>query len=695
MSPVHSRHLGLTVSLLALAAAGLAASSQAGAQERLAPVTVTATGNPIESFTFPGQVSIVEREEIEQVMPSTVEEALRLVPGLDFAGGPRRTGQIPAIRGFSGPDVVILFDGVRQNFNSGHDGRFHIDPFLLRRVEVVKGPTSALYGSGGMGGTIEFRTIEAGDILKPGDGSGVRVGGGYATANGEDRYGVIGAARIGSTEGLAALTYRDTGDIDLGDGSTARNNERILSGLVKAGHRFGDGHDVRLSWQRFHNDATEPSNPQGVGSGGLVDKEVRNDTVRLGYGWRPSGSGWLDLGLTAGYARNQVEKEVLDGDGANPIGTRLDREVESYTLRLDNRSRLALGQSSRLTLTYGVEGLYDEQNGYSSSAPSRERDGVPDAEATTLAGFIQGEIDIDTAIGRVLVVPGLRFDHFDNNADGHSSVDASEFSPKLGLSYMPADWLNLFASYAHAFRAPSFDELYADGTHFTIGPIVNSFVANPDLDPQTSDTFEVGAGLMFSDLLTADDFLEIKGSYFYTKAENFIDLVVDQPAIVGECFAPPPFGIDCNGTTRADNVRDATLQGFEIEGVYDQRYVALRLGYAHIDGEDDDTGDALGSLQPDRLTALLTLKAPSIDSAVSWRSVIAGRLDRAAQGQERDAYTLHDVFLTYEPSEGLLDGLRLDLGVTNIFDEAYERTAPGAYEEGRSFRAGVSYTLLF
>jgi hemoglobin/transferrin/lactoferrin receptor protein len=91
----------------------------------------------------------------------------------------------------------------------------------------------------------------------------------------------------------------------------------------------------------------------------------------------------------------------------------------------------------------------------------------------------------------------------------------------------------------------------------------------------------------------------------------------------------------------------------------------------------------------------LTLKAPPIDSSLSWRSVVAGRLDNAPAGQELSAYTLHDVFVSYQPSQGLLDGLRLDLGVTNLFDETYERTSPGAYEEGRSFRAGVSYTLKF
>jgi hemoglobin/transferrin/lactoferrin receptor protein len=442
----HRRRPHLAVSAMALATTSLAwpalapMEAQAQAQEaRLAPITVTATGNPVEAFAFPGQVSIVERDEIEAVMPSTVEETLRSMPGVDFDGGPRRTGQVPTVRGFSGPDVVILFDGVRQSFNSGHDGRFFIDPFILRRVEVVKGPTSALYGSGGLGGTMEFRTIEAGDLLDPGDGSAVRLGGAYATANGEDRYGVIGTTRIGRSEALAAFTYRDAGDIRLGDGSDLRNNEQVRGGLLKGSHSFAPGHDLQLSWQGFRNDATELNNPQGIGSGGLVDKDVTNDTFRAGYRFRPDGSNWLDLGITGGYARNQVEEEVLTGDGASPIGTDLKREVDSYTLRLDNRTRLGLGQNSSALLTYGVEGFLDSQDGASSATADGEREGVPDADATTFAGFVQGELTFETGIGKVLVVLGLRFDYFENDADGYASKDASELSPKLGVTYQPTE----------------------------------------------------------------------------------------------------------------------------------------------------------------------------------------------------------------------------------------------------------------
>ena len=98
-----------------------------------------------------------------------------------LTGGPRRTGEVPSIRGFDGPDVVVLFDGARQNFGSAHDGRFFIDPGLVKRVEVLRGSASSLYGSGGTGGVIEFRTVDAADFLAPDESAGATVSGGYAS----------------------------------------------------------------------------------------------------------------------------------------------------------------------------------------------------------------------------------------------------------------------------------------------------------------------------------------------------------------------------------------------------------------------------------------------------------------------------------------------------------------------------------
>lgn len=669
------------------------------AAQTLDPITVTATTNPLRAFEYPGQVSVIGRDEIEILNPSTVDDVLRFTPGVTFSGGPRRSGEVPSIRGFDGPDVLVLFDGVRQNFNAGHDGRLFIDPSLLRSVEVVRGPASALYGSGGLGGVIEMRTVEAGDFLDHGETAGVRFGTGLGSADSEHFYSAAAFARAAGLDMVGAFTHRRADEIELGDGEElAHAHDRIGSGLLKGVYTGLENQRFELSYLAFRNEPREPNNPQGTGSAGIADKDVENDTLRFGYRFTDPDRRWLDLGLTTFYARNEVKEEMLDNAGLRPQGTRLSREVDTIGLRVDNRSWLGLGDASSLLLTYGGEVFGDEQNGWDSAAPDRDREGVPDADALTGAAFVQGELLVDEPFGTPgswLIVPGLRYDHFRNSAGQADDTEDGAASPKLGVSYLPTDWLMLFASYATAFRAPTFDELYADGLHFNIGPIVNEFVANPDLRPQKTHNYEAGAGIQFEDVLSPGDEISLKGSYFHIKGDDFIDLVVDQPAITGACFAPAPFGIDCDGTTRAENVADATLHGVEIEGGYDTERWLLKLAYSYLDGEDDDTGDALGVVQPHRFATQVGYKLPEIDSIVGWRGIFASRLDRATAENERDAYVTHDLFAAWEPKDGLLDGFRLDLGITNLTDKTYSRVFTGASEEGRSFHAAVSYTLTW
>src|SRR3546814_1100075 len=117
-------------------------------------------------------------------------DLLRDMPGVELDGGPRITAVQPSIRGMGGERVLIRIDGARQNFESGHRGRVFLDPEVLERVDVLRGPASTLYGSGAIGGVIDFTTRDASHFLEPGETFGARVGTGYQS-NGE-----IGRAHV-------------------------------------------------------------------------------------------------------------------------------------------------------------------------------------------------------------------------------------------------------------------------------------------------------------------------------------------------------------------------------------------------------------------------------------------------------------------------------------------------------------------
>lgn len=651
-------------------------------------MTVTATRNPIDSFEYPGMVTVTGREQIETRQPSTPDDVLRFVPGVEFSGGPRRTGEVPSIRGFSGEDVIILFDGARQNFNSGHDGRFFIDPSLLQRVEVLRGPASALYGSGGLGGVIEFRTVSAGDFLAPGETVGFNLSTGYQTANRELAGTMTGYGRpIEGMDVLASLTTRGSGAIRLSDGSELGNtDDEIISGLAKLSYDFADFHSVEASFLRFQNDVTEPNNGQGLTDGNLAEKDIVSDTYRVSYSYRNPDNALIDLDAIAYYTDFQADEERLVASSLGPVGQVLRRDVETLGFRLDNRSRLRLNESVLTTFTYGGEVYRDEQDGAAGSA---ERGGVPDAEATFLGVFAQAEIAIAEPFGAIpgdlLVIPGLRFDDFEASSDIAADNSDNSLSPRIGVSYLPTEWLMVFGSYSQAFRAPSFDELYQDGTHFFVGPFPNRFVPNPDLQPQETETWEFGGGFSFENLLAPADRLQIKGSYYETDGTDFIDTdVIVNPPVQNE--------------TLTFNVPNAKLRGAEIEAFYESDRFLLTLGYSRIDGENEDTGDKLGVLAPDQYSADFAVKLPEFDSLVGWRLLAAEAFDKVDAGDpEVPGYGVNDIYYAWSPSDGPLEGLRIDLGIDNLFDQEYRRVTGGAgvVEQGRNFKALVSYRLTW
>jgi hemoglobin/transferrin/lactoferrin receptor protein len=665
----------------------------------LPPISVSATRNPIKAFDYPGMVTVIDADRPDLRNSSTPDDLLNRVPNVEFMGGPRRTGEVPSIRGFSGPDVIITIDGARQNLDTGHEGRFFIDPSIVKEVEVLRGAASALYGSGGTGGLIAFRTLSADDLLDEGEVAGFRIGGGYQSASHEPfgtftAYGKPGE----SIDLLGSVTRRNSGDIDLARDFELDSEDEVLAALVKAGIDLNEHNRLEASFQHFDNEADEPLNGQGIGGEDETEKDIRNDTTRLTYSYQNPDDKLLDLDLTLYYTDFQVDALRLDDLGAGPEGEKLKRSVDTLGFRLENSSRAEIGDGMGLTFTYGAEGYRDKQDGESGSG---DRDGVPDAEADFVGGFAQVQLNVEEPFGfipgEVLLLGGVRYDHYSADSSVSNGTTDDAVSPRVGLSYMPTDWSLLFANYGEAFRAPTINEMFLEGVHFEIpiGPgIVNRFVSNPDLKPQTTETVEVGGGLDFTDVATPGDRLTVKGSYFWIWGKDFINLSVNQPAPFVDCnpFIPG----DCDGTTTSDNVADAKLWGGEVEASYENQRVRFGFGFSDINGIDRETGDHLGALSPAQFTIDAAVKIYEIDTIIGWRVLIGDDFDKTEDPlEERKGYDVHDFYISWAPTDTVIEGLRVDFGVTNAFDELYARTFTDSFEEGRSFNAAVSYQMNF
>lgn len=660
---------------------------------RLDTVTVVATKTAQPTFNVPGMVNTINAESASLDSATTVSDLFVNTPTVQFEGTGRRNGQVPSIRGFSSDSILVQFDGVRQNYQSGHDGRFFIDPSLVKQVEVVRGSASSLYGSGALGGVIAFETLQAEDLLSPGETSGAEISFNYGSVNDDFTETLKAAGRYQNFDALIALTKADSGDIELGDGSELNAEDDLWSMLINANWYADDYQTISFGFNGYSLNAEEPNNPQAgadddVG-GDNVDKNTDSYTTRIKYAFENPDHVFLNtFTAQAFYTNTDVEETIVVDTGLSDPGDVLFRELKTYGINLDNQTFLT-GFGDHI-LSYGAEYYKDEQDGGDNGNADGTGDGVPDAEADVFGFYLQDEITLSglgKVPGELTIIPGLRFDHYESEDSIGNSQEESQLSPKIATSYRPVKWLNLFGSYSEAFRAPNLTEIYSTGTHFaipTIPPFVlggtNNFIPNPNLRPESTQTFEIGAGLEFEDIIQNGDKFQIKGSRYFIDAEDFIDLEV-----LGA--APGP---GCCGTSQNVNVPNAELDGWDIELSYDTAKWAARLGYVETDGRNEDTGEFLNNIVPPTLTANLEYKVPEKGLSLGWRSRFAKEHEDVNDTEDaRDGYGVHDVYARWKPQD--LQSLTLNAGIDNIFDKDYETVFAGSPNPGMNFKFGASW----
>lgn len=706
-----------SVAALAISGFAIVASTGAvaeGVTDRVAPISVTATRTPMEALAVPGMVTVKGAEEIAEEIPSNLGDLFDDIPGVTAVGGPRRTGEEPTIRGFSGADIIVTVDGARQNFVSGHNGRAFIDPAFLGELEVVRGASSALYGSGGTGGVIALRTLNAADLLRAGETHGTRFGLSYRSGNDEFAQRLLAYTKpMEGADIFSGLVLRQSGDVRLGNGTELDAEDDIISGLIKGTFDLGDNTALRLSWQRFSNDAREPGNGQAAG-GALNDKNVDSETFTLEFTSKPAGQSLVDFSGVVYSSTNTVDEIPLTGTGAGVLNK---RDLDTVGLEMTNTSRFMLSDDVALAVTGGFEIARDSAVGATGTGI---RGGVVTGDQDFIGTFVQTAFTWFSPFGledgEFSVTPGIRFDTFDSaNTTGTETSD-SQVSPKVTARFAPVPWTFIYGSYGDAFRAPRLDELFSLGTHFPVfGPGglagFNTFIPNTTLEAQSTTTWEAGLGFEFDDLLRDGDIFQAKGGYYSTDGENFLSLEVIQRAdVTNPQFFPAPFlvpgftcrafvsiAVDptgCGGTTQTVNVRDAELSGFELETSYESDLWRFTLAGQTMKTENKLTGEPVGIEQADQVTADIRLKLPEFSSYIGWQSTFA---DEFREGTDttafRNSYQVHEVYARWRPTAGLLDGFSFGLTAENVFDAEYQRVSSDTFEEGRSILADVTYTL--
>ncbi|WP_249977011.1 TonB-dependent receptor domain-containing protein [Vreelandella olivaria] len=657
MKPTHT--LALCLTLLPL----LAAHADEDEND-LNTVTVTGTRAPTDLSRAPLIIDIIDRDDAELATASRVEDVLSRQPGLHVAGQGRRNGQTLSMRGFGRDGVLVRLDGVRQDITTGHIGNFFLDPALIQDVQIARGALSSLYGSNAMGGVVSFTSVEASDLLAPGQDSGARLSLGGATASDELRGSLTAFGRRdtanGQVDGLFSVGRSESGDIRRAGGDEAEEDATLNSLLLKGGWEPNSEQRVFISWQHYDERATQPANPQQLTSSSsnlLRDRNVESNNVQLGHRWQPAD-------VTEITSRLTFSQQDIDESEAN-------RTLERVGLQSDGYHTMEHGWLSQ-TVVFGAELEQARQR------PDGEASGFPRADIDTQAAYLEstltaGNYLADGGAGQFDVGLGARYDRYD--ATGQNDTDSvhDRISPRFRLAWRPNDGLMLFSGYAEAFRAPSLSELYANERHFAgfcSGPFFcvpdNYWVANPNLSPETSHTWESGVVWHQGDW-------QVRASYFDTRADDFIDTQVDILA----------------GTTQAVNVQRAQLWGYDARVAWQPSALPLLtsfVGLSEVSGKDRDSGEALGSQTPLEMTLGSEVALYNSDVRVGWQGRFARDFDKQGDDERLPGYGLHDVHLAWRLSPAIDTSLRL----ANLGDKVWYRP-DGSLGDGRSLFATLNW----
>jgi hemoglobin/transferrin/lactoferrin receptor protein len=672
----------------------------------------------------------IDRETIDtQFQPDKISDVLRTIPGVTTQETPRDTAIAVNIRGLQDfGRVNVLVEGARQNFQrSGHsaNGVFYIDPEMIKRVDVTRGPTATIYGSGAIGGVAAFELIDADDILRAGE---------YAAGELRTRYGTNGnsklasgtaAARVGNFDIVSQVNGRWSDDYEDGSGNVVQgSNDETDSRMVKMRFRPADGHQITgtlVDYNSLFVDQTESG-------GGLFDTEVGNTQYTLGYTFQSPTNPLIDFSSKIYRNETDLGQTRLTGSTANfftldsfPGATALsctvvrtsgpplagqtcyrgtevvavgsERSFSAVTDGFDvfNTSRFDLPANSSLALTYGVDGFRDV---VTTTDPSGSGDEfTPSGERNIYGAFVQANLKFWSIFE---LIGAVRYDNYELSG-GAINVQDDQISPKATLGVTPIDGVTFYATYAEAFRAPALTETLMTGLHpgsanFLIRP-------NPELRPETAENIEAGVNLKYDNVVTSGDAFRAKATAFRNEIADFIDQVFVEGPIAGlllsQPFGPPrfsPYFLD--DFVQYQNISNALIEGVEFEAYYDARSWFMGIGAHHIRGTNEDTGAGLFSIPADQLTLTVGFRALDEKLTAGTRVRIVGEQDRFIEGdtaatQHADAYNVVDLFAQYEANENLI----LNANIDNLFDETFRQHLDQFNSPGFNARVGLTMRL--
>lgn len=666
-------------------------------------VTATRTERPVEEI--PATATVIDAQQIEQRLVTDIKDLTRYEPGVSVRTSPARFGNSGFnIRGIEGNRVLILLDGVRvpDQFAGGpiQLGRDLVDLDSLKTVEIVRGAASPLYGADAIGGVVAYATKDPADYLALfGRPAYLSLKPQYSGADGSWAETVTVAGKDGALEGLLLYTRRDgretdnqgTNDVEGRARTTPNPQDTASNGLLgKLVYRVNAGNVFKVTFDALDRRVeTDVISARGPVPGATIQGQLADDTAQrrrlsLGQEYRAAPSSWFQKARWQAYYQDHASTERVDE--RRTVGASERRRISDFGFLQEIRgtefqleSNFQRGAAAH-RLVYGVDlsetrtarprdrTEYNLTTGTSTQTVAGEtfpNKNFPDTGTRRAGAYVQDEIAL--ADGRVALIPGLRYDTYrltprpdaafasSNPGRQPAEIAASQLSPKLGALVKLGLVYSAYAQYARGFRAPPYDDANSAFTNTASGYEV---FPNPDLKPETSDSYEIGLRGAFG-----------RGSLglalFDNRYRDFIETVRVS-------------SVDTNGNGivrefQAQNLTRVRITGAELRGAVDLGGgVGVRGTLAYARGDNEAAGTPLDSIDPAK--AVLGLRYAAGER---WGVELVAT---AATARER----VSDPALYKAPGYGVLDVLghyrfskhaSLNGGVFNLTDRKYRQWA--------------------
>ncbi|WP_235303494.1 TonB-dependent hemoglobin/transferrin/lactoferrin family receptor [Sphingopyxis sp. MWB1] len=730
----------LVLGALALGA-GVAGEQRAWAQDndgaywlaRKNQIVVTATRTPTRAEDLPVTVSVISAEQMADELVTDIRDLVRFEPGVSVQRQPARFGAALGstgragndsfnIRGIGGNRVLIQVDGVRVPdgfaFGAQAAGRGdYVDLGLIKSVEILRGPSSALYGSDGLAGAVSFITADPVDFLKDGRNVGGLARAAYASADEEVGGTAILAGQSGDWSGMAAYTHRDWKELGnqgrVGGTGSARTRPNPQDGhsnaaLARLVYDPANGHKLRLTGE-YLDTGLYTNGLTGVGPGSFgasVDRLEAWDSgerKRVSLDWSWEGEGVIDFARVALYWQDGEDRQYTEEDRTPSADrTRLNTfENRVFGLSADARADFAAGAIAH-RLVFGGDISKTRQRGlrdgtvppFGETFPTRA---FPETDFTR-GGLFAGD-EISAAGGRLILHPALRFDFYDLSPQDDpllpefsgASQDGSRVSPKFGALLKITDSVRIFANYATGFKAPEPGQVNQFFENLAFGYTSRP---NPDLKPERSESLE--GGLRFS-----GDHIGLDLTAFSARYTDFIS----QEVVDGSFTPADPAVYQFINLDRARvKGAEARFEGRASSGLY----TTLALSYAKGDEIlPDGSRVPLSTVDPLKLVVGVGYREPQ-SGRFGGQIIMTHSARKEASRTEGlctpacyrpDGFTILDATAFVR----LAEGLSLRAGVFNILDTKYSwwsdvrglsaaSTITDAFTQpGRNASASLSY----